>query len=91
VADRRQLVFEIGCDWRLEGWQVENLQDRRSAKRIVDLGPREDRGSQCGSRDGVLGSRNAWRFSIVANVLDGMPCMYNGHALMIHTKDDANR
>lgn len=51
MADRRQLVVEVGGGRRLEGGQVENLQDRGSAERIVDLGPREDGGSQCGSRD----------------------------------------
>lgn len=62
MADGRQPVVEAGGR-RLEGGQVKNLQDRWSAKRIVDLGPRKNSGSQCGSRGEVLRSRNAWRSS----------------------------
>lgn len=42
MADRRQrgLVVKRGC--RLEGGQVERLQDRGTAERVAGLGPREN-------------------------------------------------
>jgi hypothetical protein len=86
VADRRQLVVEVGGKRRLEGGQVENLQDRGSAERIDDLGPREDGGSQCGSRDGCIKveKRVASLDKLVMYGL-GILCMGTAHDLMIYT------
>ena len=42
LANGRQLVFEGRRGRRLEGWQVEGLQYRRSTKGIAGLGPWED-------------------------------------------------
>lgn len=85
MGNGRQPVLKAGCSRRLEGGQVEDVQNRGSAERIVDLGPREDRGSQCGSRGEVIKiEKRVALLEVVENgrvvaILESIPCMCPGY------------
>lgn len=91
MADGRQRRLLVECGRRLEGGQVERLQDGRPAERIGGLGPRENRCSQRGgSRD--ASSRNARRLS--RNVGSDRPsCGWRWRSVRIrdHRADQSGR